>query len=208
MKGRLITVEGGEGAGKTTVLNTIEACLRERGVDLLRTREPGGTELAEAIRALMLDPRHRHMCAEAELLLVFAGRAQHVREVIQPALAAGRWILSDRYVDASYAYQGGGRGLDRDWIADLDRRTTLGIAPDLTLLLDLDPAIGRSRQQQRGPGDRIEREVDSFFERVRDAYLERAASHPQRYRVIDASAAPAQVAAAAWAEVERLCDGS
>jgi dTMP kinase len=187
MKGRLISLEGGEGAGKSTLLSGLRAHFERSGMDVLYTREPGGTPVGEAVRALVLDPAHRGMTVETELLLMFAARAQLVREVLQPALAAGRWVLCDRFTDASYAYQGGGRGVDAARIAELERIATDGLKPDLTLLLDLPVAHGRVRASQRGDADRIEAERDDFFERVRSAYRARAQARPQRFRIIDAS---------------------
>ncbi len=186
-RGRFITLEGGEGAGKSTLLAGLRAHLESRGVSLLLTREPGGTGLGEAVRAIVLDPAQRGLCAESELLLMFASRAQLVRETIAPALEAGRWVLCDRYVDASYAYQGGGRGQPAERIAAIEQWACAGLVPDLTLLLDLPVATGRARAAGRGAADRIEVEADGFFERVRAAYRARAAAEPQRFRVIDAS---------------------
>jgi dTMP kinase len=191
---RLVTIEGGEGAGKTTVLNALGEVLKETGGEVVRTREPGGTPLAERIRELLLDPEHERAAPETELLLMFAARAQHVRETILPALQRGAWVLSDRFTDSSFAYQGGGRGLDPDMIADLERRF-VGIRPGLTLLLDLGVHQGRERIRVRDlVPDRIERERDQFFEHVRAAYLARAQAEPQRLRVIDASASADDVA--------------
>jgi len=187
MKGRLISLEGGEGAGKSTLLSGLRAHFERSGMDVLYTREPGGTPVGEAVRALVLDPAHRDMAVETELLLMFAARAQLVSEVLQPALAAGRWVLCDRFTDASYAYQGGGRGVDAARIAELERIATGGLKPDLTLLLDLPVAHGRARASQRGDADRIEAERDDFFERVRSAYRARAQAEPRRFRIIDAS---------------------
>jgi dTMP kinase len=195
MNGKLITLEGGEGAGKSTVLAAVRALLIEHGIDVVVTREPGGTPAGEAIRAVLLDPAQRGLCAETELLLMFAARAQLVREVIQPALAAGRWVLSDRFTDASYAYQGGGRGLPEARIAELERWAASGLTPHLTLLLDLPVAEGlqrvfrRSSGQANGRGatDRIEMENADFFERVRATYRARATAEPARFRIIDAS---------------------
>jgi dTMP kinase len=194
-----VSLEGGEGAGKTTVLNALRATLREHGHEVVSTREPGGTPLAEMIRNLLLDPSHEPPLPATELLLMFAARAQHVRETIRPALERGAWVISDRFTDSSYAYQGGGRGLDPEFIADLERRV-VGLRPGLTLLLDIDVEQGRERTRGRdqalggyGP-DRIESERDEFFQRVRAAYRARAAADPQRFRVIDASQ-PAQVVA-------------
>jgi dTMP kinase len=191
--GRFITLEGGEGAGKSTLLAGLRDGLAQRGVTLLQVREPGGTALGEAIRAIVLDPAHPDISAESELLLMFAARAQLVRERILPALEAGQWVLCDRYVDASYAYQGGGRGQPVDRIAELEHWACAGLVPDLTLLLDLPVATGRARAAGRGEADRIETEADAFFERVRQIYRQRALAEPARFRVIDASQTPDQV---------------
>ena len=194
---RLVTLEGGEGAGKTTVLHALRDALAANGAEVVCTREPGGTPLAERIRALLLDPNHEPASPQAELLLMFAARAQHVRETILPALQRGAWVLCDRFTDSSYAYQGGGRGLDPASIAALEREV-VGIRPGLTLLLDI--GVDQGRQRARGRDlvpDRIERERDEFFERVRAAYLARAAAEPARIRVLDASRPAADVAAAA-----------
>jgi len=185
--GKLITLEGGEGAGKSTVLAAIRAQLAAAGIDALVTREPGGTETGEAIRQVLLDPqRPGTLSAESELLLMFASRAQLVREVVQPALDAGRWVLSDRFTDASFAYQGGGRGQPFARIAELERWAAAGLKPDLTLLLDLPVDAGLARARGRGPADRIELENIEFFERVRAAYRARAQTEASRFRVIDA----------------------
>ena len=204
MTGKLITLEGGEGAGKSTVLETVRAELAARGIDVVVTREPGGTPAGEAIRAVLLDPNLRGMSAEAELLLMFASRAQLVREVIRPALASGRWVLADRFTDASFAYQGGGRGQPQARIADLERWAADGLKPDLTLLLDLPVAEGLRRANGRGAADRIEMENAEFFERVRAAYRERARLEPQRFRVIDAAKPLPDVLAQARAAIERF----
>jgi dTMP kinase len=187
MRGRLITLEGGEGAGKSTVLEAVRERLAAQGLDVVVTREPGGTPAGEAIRAVLLDPRLAGLCAETELLLMFASRAQLVREVVLPALQAGRWVLSDRFTDASFAYQGGGRGQPVERIAELERWAAAGLIPDLTLLLDLPVADGLRRANGRGSADRIEMESAEFFERVRAAYRARAAAEPRRFGVIDAS---------------------
>ena len=187
MTGKLITLEGGEGAGKSTVLEIVRELLVQRGLDVVVTREPGGTPAGEVIRAVLLDPQYRGLHAETELLLMFAARAQLVREVIQPALGAGRWVLSDRFTDASFAYQGGGRGQPRERIAELERWAAAGVTPDMTLLLDLPVADGMKRANGRSAADRIEMENADFFERVRAAYRARAAAAPERFRVIDAS---------------------
>lgn len=199
---RFVSLEGGEGAGKTTVLHALRAVLAESGADVVATREPGGTPLAELVRGLLLDPEHEPAAPETELLLMFASRAQHVRETVRPALARGAWVLSDRFTDSSYAYQGGGRGLDPGLIEHLEQ-ATVGIRPGLTLLLDVAVAEGRRRTRTRDVlPDRIERERDEFFERVRACYRARAAAEPARFRVIDAGR-PADVVAAAAATALR-----
>ena len=196
---RLVSLEGGEGAGKTTVLRALREALVSAGHEVVSTREPGGTPLAEQIRALLLTPGEEKPAPETELLLMFASRAQHVRETILPALARGAWVITDRFTDSSYAYQGGGRGLDPAFITELERRA-VGISPGLTLLLDLGVAQGRERTRGRDLyPDRIERERDDFFENVRRAFLARATADPGRVRVIDASQPADQVAAdAVW----------
>ena len=195
MKGKLITLEGGEGAGKSTVLDALRLQLAQHGIDVVVTREPGGTPVGEAIRSLLLDPARAGLCAETELLLMFASRAQLVRELVDPALAAGRWVLSDRFTDASFAYQGGGRGQPLARIAELERWAAAGLRPDLTLLLDLPVDEGLARVRGRGPADRIEMENAHFFENVRAAYRARAAADPARFRVIDSSRPLADVLA-------------
>lgn len=201
---RFVSLEGGEGAGKTTVLNALREALQQTGGEVVSTREPGGTPLAERIRELLLSTsadgaHHEKPAAETELLLMFASRAQHVRETIRPALARGAWVISDRFTDSSYAYQGGGRGLDPAFIAELERRV-VGIRPGLTLLLDLGVAEGRERTRGRDLyPDRIERERDDFFEHVRRAFLARARAEPDRVKVVDASQPAAEVAADAVA---------
>lgn len=204
MSGRLITLEGGEGAGKSTLLAGLREHLERSGLDVVYTREPGGTPVGEGVRALVLDPAHRGLAAETELLLMFAARAQLVRDVLQPALAAGRWVLCDRFTDASYAYQGGGRGVDMVRIAELEHLATAGLKPDLTLLLDLPVADGRARASQRGGVDRIEAERDDFFERVRASYRARAQAEPARFCVIDASQSADTVLAASVEAIEAL----
>ena len=185
MKPRFITLEGGEGVGKTTNLAFIEDYLTSRGIDLLKTREPGGTPLGERIRGLLLDSDA--MNNATELLLVFAARAQHISEVIRPALAAGRWVLCDRFTDASYAYQGGGRDIDTSVIEFLEQWVQAELQPDLTLLLDTPIEVGMSRVRQRGVADRFESEQFDFFEKVRMAYLKRADQYPTRIKQVDAS---------------------
>lgn len=184
-RGRFITVEGGEGVGKTTNLVFIESRLRAADIDVVVTREPGGTALGEEIRGLLLGHRHAGMTDDAELLLVFAARAEHLAKVIKPALAAGRWVLCDRFTDATYAYQGGGRGTAASRIAELECWTQGELRPDLTLLLDMPVQQGLERAGVRSAPDRFESEQAAFFERVRNAYLSLAAQQPQRYRIID-----------------------
>lgn len=204
MSGVLITLEGGEGAGKSTVLAALAERIESCGIRVRVTREPGGTMLGEAVRAIVLDPTQRSVCAESELLLMFAARAQLVREVIAPALAAGEWVLSDRFTDASYAYQGGGRGQPDERIAELERWAACSLQPDLTLLLDVPVAQGLARTRDRGISDRIESERSEFFENVRAAYRARAAVEPLRFRVIDASRAVTDVRVDALAAIDAL----
>ncbi len=195
MTGLLITLEGPEGAGKSTNREYLAERLREQGIDVLLTREPGGTPLAERIRELLLDPSDEPMAADTELLLVFAARAQHLQQVIRPALAKGSVVLCDRFTDATYAYQGGGRGLSIERIAQLEQFVQGELRPDLTLIFDLPVEIGLARASARGRLDRFEQEGRGFFEAVRQAYLQRAEQAPQRYRVLDAGQTLAQVQA-------------
>jgi len=198
---RLVTLEGGEGAGKTSAIAAIRDRLQAEGHEVVLTREPGGTPLAERIRELLLNPQDEALAPETELLLMFASRAQHVREVVRPALRRGAFVVSDRFTDSSYAYQGAGRGLDPEWIAALERRV-VGVKPGLTLLLDLDVREGRARTAGRDLWpDRIESEQDDFFERVRAGFRARATEDPQRFRVIDASQPPTGVAASVDAAI-------
>jgi dTMP kinase len=202
-RGRFITVEGGEGAGKSTQIARMIARLRAAGLEPLATREPGGTALAEEIRALILAPREERVEPVTELLLIFAARAQHVRGVILPALQAGRWVVCDRFSDATLAYQGSGRGMDDATIRSVDAIARAGLAPDLTLLLDVPVERGLARASARGAHDRFEQERVDFHERVRGAYLAIARAEPERVRVIDA-ARPEQAVAA---DVEAALDG-
>jgi len=187
MKGKFITVEGIEGVGKTTNIGFIHKLLSDAGKDVVLTREPGGTPLGEAIRGLLLDPEYTGMDPDCELQLMFAARAEHLARVIRPAVEAGKWVLCDRFTDATYAYQGGGRGLDTDKIKALEQLVQGDFRPDLTLLLDVPVEIGLERAGNRSTPDRFEQEQVEFFERVRQAYLEMARTHDGRYRVIDAS---------------------
>ena len=183
-RGRFITLEGAEGVGKSTHLPFVTDCLRARGLEVIQTREPGGTALAEDIRGLFLAAHE--MPPESELLLLFAARASHLREVILPALQRGAWVVCDRFTDATYAYQGGGRGIDPAWIAELEARVQGELRPDWVLVLDAPVAVGRARAAaRRGVVDRIEGEGDAFFERVRQVYRMRA--QQPGYRLLDAS---------------------
>lgn len=195
-RGLFITLEGIEGVGKSTHLEFVAGILRARGRDVVITREPGGTALGEGVRALVLDPRHAGMCAEAELLLMFAARAEHIQKVIEPALAAGRDVLCDRFTDATFAYQGGGRGIGLEHIARLEELVQGSLRPDRVLLLDAPVAVALARAGRRGDADRIEGEDKAFFERVRQCYLQRALAMPDRYRVVDAAQDLAAVQAA------------
>jgi dTMP kinase len=188
MRGLFISIEGVEGAGKSTQLNNIKHYLESIGKAVLVTREPGGTELGEHIRSLLLTPSDSPMAIDTELLLMFAARAEHVNKVINPALERGEWVISDRFTDATYAYQGGGRGIDVDRISQLAEWTLQGMQPDLTLLFDLPVEIGQQRVISRNEGiDRFEQEKVDFFYKIRTAYLELARTHSRRIKVIDSS---------------------
>jgi dTMP kinase len=202
-RGRLITIEGLDGAGKTTLATSLEAALRARGLDVRLLREPGGVEVAERIRELVMDPALR-VGARAEALLYAAARAQLVEEALEPLLSGGTWVLLDRFVDSSLAYQGGGRELGIAAIREINQFATGGLHPDRTLLLSIDPALGRARSEARSdPLDRLEREDRAFHARIAAAYAELAASHPDRIRTLDASEPPDRVLAAA---LEALSD--
>ena len=201
MKARFITIEGVEGVGKSTNIAVLEELLRERGIDYIRTREPGGTDLAENIRALLLEGYDGRPAALSELLLIFAARADHLEKIIAPALKQGKWVVCDRFTDATFAYQGGGRGLPRETIAALETMVQGELRPDLTIILDLNPAIGLERVRRRGELDRIERETIEFHARVRDCYLAIARRETERCAVIDASTDPDAVRKALRAAV-------
>jgi dTMP kinase len=186
-RGRFLTVEGGEGVGKSTQIAALRAHLEAHGLTVELTREPGGTPFAERVRGVLLEASEEAVDPLAELLLVFAARAQHLARRIRPALAAGRWVLCDRFTDATFAYQGGGRGVDAATIARLAELVHGGLWPDLTLYLDLPPAEGLERMRARGTPDRFESEAETFFDRVRAAYLARAEAEPSRFAVVDAS---------------------
>ncbi|MET1255566.1 dTMP kinase [Aliikangiella sp. GXAS 311] len=185
--GKFISLEGSEGVGKTTSLNFIRDLIESKGHKVLVTREPGGTPLAEDLRATLLANRKEIIEPDAELLMMFAARSQHVKQAIMPALESGTWVLSDRFIDASYAYQGGGRGIPFERIAELENWTLDGFKPDLTILLDMSVEEGMTRTRQRGKPDRFETEKMAFYEEVRNAYLLRARRDPERIHLIDAS---------------------
>jgi dTMP kinase len=204
-RGRFITLEGIEGSGKSTLARGLAAELATRGIDVLATREPGGTPLAEQVRSLALARADEPLPPTAELLLMFAARTIHVENRIVPALSAGRWVLCDRFTDATRAYQGGGRGVGAGLIEQLAQASHPGLTPDRTLLLDLPSELGLTRARARADGgDRFEDEALAFFARVRNEYLAIAAREPRRVRVIDATASAQAVLAAALAMVEDL----
>lgn len=188
MQGKFITIEGTEGVGKTTNIAFIQQWLRARDIDFITTREPGGTPLAEEIREILLSPRDEKMAPSTELLLMFAGRAQHLDQVILPALKRGQWVICDRFTDATYAYQGFGRHMDHNLISDLETLVQGALRPDFTLVLDIPVELGLHRAGQRSSPDRFELEEVAFFERVRKGYLTLTRRDPQRYLIIDASA--------------------
>jgi dTMP kinase len=196
MKGRFITLEGIEGAGKSTLAKYVHEFLGQRGVAALLTREPGGTPLAERLRQIVLERGEERVPATCETLLLFAGRSLHVENLIRPALERGQWVVCDRFTDATYAYQGSGRGVDVAWIERLAGVVHNGLLPDCTLLLDVPVAVGLARAQARrggAAGDRFEEEAASFFERVRAGYLALASREPERIRVIDATSSLSEV---------------
>ncbi|KPQ25739.1 MAG: dTMP kinase [Halomonas sp. HL-48] len=198
-RGRFITLEGGEGVGKSTNMQFVVAWLEAQGIEVVATREPGGTPRAEAIRQLLLDPApDEWLHTDAELLLMFAARAQHLAEKIIPALDRGAWVVCDRFTDATYAYQGGGRGIPVERIEALEAFVQKGLTPDLTLLLDMPPGAAKHRlesrlRDQHTTRDRFEQEQTAFFQAVRDAYLARAAQSPERFALINADQSLAAV---------------
>ena len=194
-KGLFITLEGSEGVGKTSNLEFIKHLLNKQGIDYIVTREPGGTLLGEALRDILLGDQFKGMADDTELMLMFAARAEHIAQVIRPALLQGQWVLCDRFTDATYAYQGGGRQLDMSRIEGLEQWVQGELRPDLTLLLDAPVDVGRERAGKRSAPDRFEQERDAFFERVRNVYLSRAKAEPGRIKVIDASGELATVQA-------------
>lgn len=203
-RGAFITVEGGEGVGKSSSLAAIESSLKGRGLAVQLTREPGGTPLGETIRSWVLDGNHGDLSAEVEALLMCAARVEHVDKVILPHLKRGDWVVCDRYADATMAYQGGGRGADTQFLRALALGTQRGLQPDLTLLLDAPVAVGMARIANR-PHDHFEREESGFFERVRRTYLEIAAREPGRVRIIEADASQASVRSAIEREIDAFC---
>lgn len=205
-KNYFITLEGTEGAGKSTALRFLQGALLKAKIPLVVTREPGGTPIAEEIRALLLGKHSEIMSSDTELLLMFACRAQHLANFIRPALAAGQWVISDRFTDASYAYQGGGRGIAEQRIAALETWVQQGLQPDITILLDLPVEIGLQRIKKRGNLDRIEAEQQAFFQSIRDCYLERAKQFPKRFRIVDASQSLTKVKEALQGIIHELLD--
>jgi dTMP kinase len=206
-KGLFITLEGGEGAGKSTNMAFIQQFFSSRNLPWIGTREPGGTPLAEEIRGILLEPREEKVSSDAELMLVFAARAQHIERVILPALASGTHVLCDRFTDATYAYQGGGRGIDLARIEWLESFVQHDFRPDLTLYLDVPSEIGMARASARGALDRFEQEEQQFFQRVRQVYLDRAAKFPHRYHVIDASQSLVEVQQSILTALEAALEG-
>jgi dTMP kinase len=200
---RFITLEGIEGAGKTTVADRITQALRSRGITVHATREPGGTKVAERVRSVVLDRGEEHISATAETLLMFGARQIHIDNLIRPSLTRGEWVICDRFTDATHAYQGGGRGVDRALIDQLAQAVHGDLWPDCTLLLDVPVRVGLERMQaRRGAVDRFEIESPQFFDRVRSRYLELARAHPQRFRIVDATAKLDEVCDAALAALE------
>jgi dTMP kinase len=200
---RFITLEGIEGAGKTTVADRLTQAIRARGITVHATREPGGTKVAERIRSVVLDRGEEHISATAETLLMFGARQVHVDNLIRPALTRGDWVLCDRFTDATHAYQGGGRGVDRHLIERLAQAVHSDLQPDCTILLDVPVRVGLERMQaRRGAVDRFEIESSQFFERVRNRYLELANAYPRRFRIVDATAKLDEVCDAALAALE------
>ena len=204
-KGMFISLEGSEGVGKTTSLNFINEYIESLGHKVLLTREPGGTPMAEELRNILLSEREEKVESDTELLLMFAARCQHVNQVIKPALDQGVWVICDRFVDASYAYQGGGRELGFERIQQLENWCLSGFKPDLTLLLDMPVEEGIARTKKRGKADRFETEKMAFYQKIREAYLKRADQDPQRMFVIDAAPAISEVQASLRAVLQRAC---
>jgi dTMP kinase len=207
-RGKFITVEGIEGVGKSTNIEFLSSLLEDRGLTVVRTREPGGTPMAEQIRKLLLEHGEEPVTNIAELLLFFAARSLNIHNTIKPALQAGQWVVCDRFTDASRAYQGNGRGLDQDTISTLADWVQEDLQPDLTILLDAPAKIGLDRAGRRGAADRLEIEKTEFYTRVRDGYLALAKSEPERFAVIDASHTLAEVQTAIADSLVRLIDNN
>ena len=203
-QGQFITVEGTEGVGKSTSMAFIEQWIKNSGQELIVTREPGGTVLGEKLRNVLLDAKEQSMSDDTELLLMFAARAQHLHEVIQPALDAGKWVLCDRFTDSTYAYQGGGRGIDTSRISQLEQWVQGDRRPDMTIVLDLPVEEGLVRAGKRSTPDRFELEKHEFFNKVRDTFLARASSNPDRYKVVDASPSIEEVQQSIQAHLESM----
>lgn len=203
-KGYFITLEGVEGAGKSTAAELLAEYLREKNVDFILTREPGGTEIAEKVRKILLDHHQEPMHPDTEMLLYFAARAQHLNQLIIPALARGQWVICDRFTDATYAYQGGGRGLSQEKIAILEQWVQGDLRPDYTLLFDVAVGVGLERIKKNRVLDRFEVEHEDFFAKIRNCYLERASKEPNRFRIIDANKAPDEVLAQMMAILNQI----
>lgn len=203
-RGKFITVEGIEGTGKSTNIGFLTSLIESNGFEVMRTREPGGTPMAEKVRQLLLDHDQEPVPEIAELLLFFAARSLHLRNAIVPALEDGKWVVCDRFTDASRAYQGSGRGLDAERIEQLADWVQEGMEPDLTILLDAPAEIGMQRAAERGAGDRMDSQELSFYRRVRAGYLELAEQHPDRFAVVDASQSLQQVQASIKVEIDRF----
>jgi dTMP kinase len=204
-RGKFITVEGGEGVGKSTNIELVCELVRRNGHSVLQTREPGGTPMAERIRAMLLEHGDEALPDDAELLLFFAARSLHINNVIRPALEAGTWVVCDRFTDTTRAYQGGGRGVDRARIETLAEWVHGDLQPDLTVLLDAPPDVGMGRAEKRGDADRLETERAEFHARVREAYLRQAAAEPQRFAVVDAGQPLLRVRADIEQAMRRIC---
>ena len=204
MRGKFITIEGQDGAGKSTNVAAMQAYLESQNIEYVHTREPGGTALGEQIRELLLNSPEK-IADKTELLMMFAARAQHIEAVIEPALSKGVWVLCDRFTDATYAYQGGGRGLDVNDIALLENYVQDGLTPDLTVVLDLPIEVSESRAGQRSAPDRFERQKHDFKQKVRDCYLSRAKAEPARIKVVDASQSLESVKASVVSVLSEFC---
>jgi len=203
-QGKFITIDGVEGAGKSTQIEYICSYLQKKSIEVVRTREPGGTDLGEKIRALLLGVETGAMHSDTELLLMFSARNEHIQNKIKPAIAEGKWVVSDRFTDASFAYQGGGRSLDLSRIEALENWVQGEFRPDLTLLLDLSVDIGMKRIEARSAKDRIELEERAFFERVRQVFIDRSKQFPERIKLVDASVQIDQVSQQIHSYLEQL----